>query len=245
MENAAQILTPIPGRTLPKGFRLIDVKRYCIVDFEKPLQFVALSYVWGNLTSDMAIPRTQDSYAKHEPSSLTSAVGYLSNLLVAFVDDLTTRLYLKVKPWLWDVLLGIAKAWIWETDSLPQTRNADRLNGQKKEISPRNWHLCYSFEDDLGRCRQRKRDGAVDHTRIKLECHDDVLHSGKWYRCIDIILWCVMCVGKGGMCWHVLGVTPYSAVCIETYWEWCNLYPNALNNTKFMLALAGQGVLIR
>ena len=36
-------------RNLPKGFRLIDVQHHCIVDAKPEYQYVALSYVWGNV----------------------------------------------------------------------------------------------------------------------------------------------------------------------------------------------------
>jgi hypothetical protein len=36
------------GKPLPKGFRLIDVRRGCIVTAESNPTYCALSYVWGN-----------------------------------------------------------------------------------------------------------------------------------------------------------------------------------------------------
>ena len=39
--------TLLQERNMPKGFRLIDVRNNCIVDFEPGFEYVALSYVWG------------------------------------------------------------------------------------------------------------------------------------------------------------------------------------------------------
>ncbi|KAI4190017.1 MAG: hypothetical protein L6R41_001072 [Letrouitia leprolyta] len=44
-------LTLVPEKNMPEGFRLIDVKNYCIIDSGSEYDYVALSYVWGGVAT--------------------------------------------------------------------------------------------------------------------------------------------------------------------------------------------------
>ena len=63
----------------PKGFRVIDVERYCVVDHEPGLPYVALSYVWGfgkQLQNNTKIRKSLE-----QPEALLKKIGQLPNII--------------------------------------------------------------------------------------------------------------------------------------------------------------------
>ena len=47
------------------GFRVIDVKKNCVVEAPQQCQYVALSYVWGNVQQPLLTRETVAFYATH------------------------------------------------------------------------------------------------------------------------------------------------------------------------------------
>lgn len=73
--------TLVQEKNMPKGFRLIDVKDNCIVEFEPDYQYVALSYVWGGVAT------LQNKKAIREELTETGALTERSHELPNTIKD--------------------------------------------------------------------------------------------------------------------------------------------------------------
>ena len=73
--------TVVQEKNMPNGFRLIDVKDSCIVEFEPDYRYVALSYVWGGVAT------LQNKKAVREELTETGALIKRSHELPNTIKD--------------------------------------------------------------------------------------------------------------------------------------------------------------
>ncbi|KAL8639236.1 MAG: hypothetical protein Q9226_008895, partial [Calogaya cf. arnoldii] len=87
-------LKAVPHKTgrLPKGFRVIDVQRYCIIDAEPGCQYIALSYVWGNVGGLQNLQRHRKDLERDE--AIRDRIEYLPNTIkgaISFTRSIGVR----------------------------------------------------------------------------------------------------------------------------------------------------------
>ncbi|PGH06885.1 hypothetical protein GX51_02130 [Blastomyces parvus] len=90
-----QHVSPAQGSSLPKGFRVIDVIRRCLVERSDIRRFVALSYVWGAKPSSLlaATRATVDGMKKHG--------GLLTSTMPRTIEDAITVCLQLGQRYLW------------------------------------------------------------------------------------------------------------------------------------------------
>ena len=80
---------PVRTNSLPKGFRVIDVQRYCIVDAAQDCRYVALSYVWGNATTlqnakdikeDLGLDNALQDRMEELPNTIKDAISFTNKI---------------------------------------------------------------------------------------------------------------------------------------------------------------------
>ncbi|KAL8653527.1 MAG: hypothetical protein Q9226_003816 [Calogaya cf. arnoldii] len=90
--NCSSNALPHKTGSLPKGFRVIDVQRYCIVDAEPGCQYIALSYVWGNVGGLQNLQRHRKDLEKDD--AIRDRIEYLPNTIqdaISFTRSIGVR----------------------------------------------------------------------------------------------------------------------------------------------------------